>query len=490
MFPPQNGASTPRSRAGTCGPIQGGGMNAPTNASWFDTVRRNASIAVGAVAACALFVTPAAAQGVIRDAEIEHTLRDYSAPLWVAAGLNPDDVSMYIIGDDEINAFVSGGQNIFVHTGLILAARTPNELKGVLAHETGHIAGGHLARSAEAQQQAMGPALIAIGLGVLAIAAGVPQAGAALISGSQAFAMGNYVRHTQVQESAADQAALAYLEETDQSAKGLIDFFNNNFRRYEFVMRRAPQYLLTHPYSSDRVEALRSGATVADHYNTTDGPEDLARFRTMQAKLIGFLQTQGQTLARYPVSDQSADARYARAIAYYRTAQMDLARTELTSLIAENPTNPYYQELMGQMLYESGRSAESVPYHRRSVELTHDEPLLMLNLARALADDRDTVDEAITLLNGVVRIEPLNSLAWSELAEARDFRGEQGLAELASAEANYARGNFPAALSFAERARRTLPRNTPSFQRASDIATFSGQEVRDMMEDNNGRRRS
>ena len=363
-------------------------MNAPNaneasaSKAWFNALRQKAAVAIGAAAACAVFAAPpAAAQGVIRDAEIEHTLRDYSTPLWRAAGLNPDDVSMYIIGSSDVNAFVSGGQNIFVHTGLILAARTPNELKGVLAHETGHIAGGHLARSAEAQQQAMGPALISIGLGVLAIAAGAPQAGAALISGSQAFAMGNFVRHTQVQESASDQAALDYLSSTGQSGRGLIDFFNNNFRRYEFVQRRAPPYILTHPFSSDRVEALRVGAERAEHYDAVDPPEDVARFRTMQAKLIGFLQPIGQTLARYPVSDQSADARYARAIGYYRTAQMDLARTELNSLMTESPGNPYYQELMGQMLYESGRIAESVPYHRRSVELTQNEPLLMLNLA-------------------------------------------------------------------------------------------------------------
>lgn len=458
-----------------------------------ELVRRGAIAAVAACAMLAASPAPAAAQGVIRDAEIEATLRDYATPLWLAAGLSPEDVSIYIIDSSELNAFVSGGQNIFVHTGLILAARTPNELIGVLAHETGHIAGGHLARSREAQQQSMGPALISIGLGVLAIAAGAPQAGAALISGSQAFAMANYVRHTQVQESAADQAALQYLEASGQSGEGLIDFFNNNFRRYEFIMRRAPPYLLTHPYSSDRVEALRVGAASASHYAAVDTPENLARFHTMQAKLIGFLQTQGQTMAHYPLSNTSADARYARAIAYYRVAQTNEARAELNTLIAESPNNPYYQELMGQILYESGHAAESVPYHRRSVDLTQNQPLLMFNLARALVDaDRSSVDEGISLLTQVVRIEPLNSFAWSELARARDAKGEQGLAELASAEANYARGNFPAALSFAERARRTLPRNTPSFQRATDIATFAGQEVRDLMDDqgNGGGRRS
>ena len=183
------------------------------------------SIAIGAVAfigALFAFATPAAAQSLIRDAEIEATLRDWMTPIWVAAGLRPEDIHIYIVNDNSINAFVAGGQNIFVHTGLLMAAQDPNEVIGVLAHETGHIAGGHLARSGPAMQQAMGPMLISIGLGVLAIAAGAPQAGAALISGSQAFAMGNFVRFTQVQESSADQAAATFLEESGQSGRGLV----------------------------------------------------------------------------------------------------------------------------------------------------------------------------------------------------------------------------------------------------------------------------
>ncbi|PZO53729.1 MAG: peptidase M48, Ste24p [Alphaproteobacteria bacterium] len=423
----------------------------------------------------------AAAQGLIRDAEIEETLRVYTNPLLVAAGLDPNDVDIYIVSDNSLNAFVSGGQNIFVHTGLIIAADNPNELMGVLAHETGHIAGGHLARSREAQRQAMGPALISIGLGVLAIAAGASQAGVSLISGSSAFAMGSYVRHTQVQESAADQAAVQYLTATGQSSQGLLDFFNENIRPYEFLARRAPPYMMTHPFTSDRVESLRERVSASEFANTPDTDDNLQRFAFMQAKLIGFLRTQGQTMARYPESDRSAPARYARAVAYYRVADLPNARRELDSLIAEEPRNPFYQELMGQILFENGRAEESIPYHERSLVERPNEALFQINLARALtaARGREGADRAAEILQAAVRIDPDNGFAWRELAQARSVQGNEPLAQLASAEQNFSIGNYPAALSFAERARRELPRNTTDYQRAVDLVTFAGNEVRD-----------
>jgi predicted Zn-dependent protease len=332
--------------------------------------------------------------------------------------------------------------------------------------------------------QALGPALISIGLGVLAIAAGAPDAGAALIAGSQQFAMSNFVRHTQVQESAADQAAASYLEATGQSGRGLISFFNKNIRPYEFMVRRMPPYMMTHPYSSDRVEALRQRVEGGSNIGATDTEDNLERFRFMQAKLVGFIHTQGQTLARYPTSDRSQPARYARAVAYYRVSDLARARQELESLMSESPDNPYFQELMGQILFENGRAAESIPYHRRSLELAPGQPLLQINLARALtaAQGRRGADEAVQLIQAAIDREPDNAFAWRELAAARELRGERALAELASAEQNFAMGNYPAALSFAERARRELPRNTPSYQRATDIVNFAGNEVRERME--------
>jgi predicted Zn-dependent protease len=323
--------------------------------------------------------------------------------------------------------------------------------------------------------------LISIGLGVLAIAAGAPDAGSALIAGSQSFAMGSFVQHTQAQESAADQAAVQYLEQSGQSGRGLITFFNRELRPYEFMVRRAPPWMMTHPFSSDRVESLRQHVDAGEHLGATDTEDNMRRFRFMQAKLIGFLQSQGQTMARYPASDRSGPARYARAVAYYRVSDLTRARAELDSLIQEEPNNPYYQELMGQILFENGRSTESIPFHRRSLELAPGQPLLQVNLARALtaANGREGANEAIPLLQEVIAKEPSNAFAWRELAQARDLRGEEALAQLASAEQNFALGDYGAALSFAERARRTLPRNTPDYQRANDIVTFAGNEMRE-----------
>lgn len=449
------------------------------------------------IGACALVAAIAAApsayaQGLIRDAEIEDTLRVYTNPLLQAAGLNPADVDLYIVSDSSINAFVAGGQNIFVHTGLLMAADNPNEIIGVLAHETGHIAGGHGPRRREAMSQAMGPMLISLALGVIAIAGGQPAAGAALISGSQQFAMSSLVQYTQAQESSADQAGVSFLEASGQSGRGLITFFDRKLRPFEFQTRRIPPYMMTHPYASDRVEALRQGVEAGAHHDVTETEDNIRRFQFMQAKLIGFIRTEAQTLARYPLSDTSAPARYARAVAYYRVSDLTRARGELEVLMRDEPSNPYYQELMGQILFENGHAAESIVYHRRSLELAPNQPLLQVNLARALvqAGGRAGANEAVDILSQVTAREPDNAFAWRELAQARSERGEEALAQLASAEQSFALGDYGLALSFAERARRALPRNTPDYQRALDIATFAGNEMRDQMRDQGPGRRA
>lgn len=457
-------------------------------------VKKLARRVLGAVlAAFALFAFahPANAQGgLLRDSEIEELIRDYCEPLWRAAGLNGEHIGVYIVNDPSLNAFVAGGENIFTHTGLILAAETPNQLIGVLAHETGHISGGHLVRSREAMRRSMGPALISIGLGILALMGGAPDAGAALISGAGAFAQGNFVRHTQVQESAADQAAMEYLEASGQSGQGLIDFFNRQFRRYEFDMRRAPPYLLSHPFTSDRVQALRQRVEASPHASTTDSAESLHRLRMAQAKIFGYLMTESQTLGRYPLSDTSLPARYARAFAYYRSVDIPNATREINALIAAEPNNPFFHELYGQLLFENGRAAEAVPESRRAVELKPDDALLLVALARALVATESragpATDEAVRLLQRATALEPDNGFAWRELAAAHDFRGEAGLARLASAEQAYVTGDYGRALNFAERAKRELPRGQPSWQRATDIATYSQNEMRQMQESRRG----
>lgn len=448
-------------------------------ANWRKTARM---LGAAVTVALALGAMDARAQGIslIRDAEIEQALRDYTDPLLLAANLDPADVKLYLVQDPSLNAFVAQGQNIFIHTGLIVAADTPAQLKGVIAHETGHIAGAHLARSREAQGQAYIPVLASIALGVLAIAAGAPDAGVALIAGSQQFGLASLARFTQVQESAADQAGSTFLEASGQSSAGLIEFFTK-FRYLEVVSEsRAPPYFKTHPLSSDRIESLRTKLAKSPFKDVKDSPEDLQRFKLLKAKLEGYLDPPARVFARYPKTNTTLEAHYARAVAAYRIPDIGLASQELRYLMEKQPENPYYPELMGQLLFEHQRAEEAVFFNRRAVALEPNNALLDIALARALAASggRANTDEALVMLNRAIALESDNAYAWSELANIHDEKGEGGLARLATAEAYFAIGGYQQAFGFAERAKRELTEGSVSWRRAADISQLSQSEVR------------
>ena len=321
---------------------------------------------------------------LIRDTEIEEILHQDADPIFTAAGINPKVVHIYIVGDKDINAFVAGGQNLFINMGLIVRTRNPNELIGVMAHETGHMAGGHLARSDEGEKQALATYLLTMGLGMLAAVAGAPDAAAGLIYSAGEFAYLTSAGFTRIQEASADQAAITYLERSGQSARGIVDFFDNF--RYEEVFDNARRYKFfnDHPLTGDRIDALRVRAEQQPHYNTVDSPEALAKHAIMVAKLKAFMDLPQQTFLDYPESDTSFPAQYARAIAYYRDLQTDKALKAIDALIVERPDDPYLYELKGQALFESGRAAEAEPAHRKSVELNPDAPMLRMNYGQAL----------------------------------------------------------------------------------------------------------
>lgn len=432
------------------------------------------AIAVAFVAAVAC-VTPAWGQSLIRDTEIEHMLRDYSDPILEAAGLQPADVDLYIVADQTLNAFVTGGQNIFLHTGIIIAVETPNQLKGVIAHETGHISGAHLARMGDGIQAAQAPMYVTMGLGLLAALAGESGAAGALMASSQQFGALSFLTYTRAQEASADQAALVFLEGSGQSGNGLVEFFERF--RYQEVMsnaRRFP-YFRSHPLSSERIAALRDGVAEAEHVAVVDSPEEIAHLQRIQAKIYGFLVEPEYVFYRYPETDQSLPARYARAVAYFHDARLDEAREEIESLIAEEPENPYFQELYGQMLFESGHVAESIPYHARSVELEPTAPLLRINLAISMiaTEEFELLDEAEQNLRVALDIEPDNGFAWYQLSIVYERQGQTALAQLAIAEQAYASGNRMRAMQFASRARTALETGTPAWIRATEIQSVS-----------------
>lgn len=421
----------------------------------------------------------ASAQSLIRDTEIEGILQDFSTPIIRAAGLNPDNVDIYIVNDPTLNAFVTRGQNIFFHTGLILEAETPNQLKGVIAHETGHIAGGHLARSDYGNRSAYGAMLIAAGIGLAAILAGEGEAGALILGGSQQFGALEVLAYSRTNEAAADQYAAQYMERTKQSGTGLIQFFEKF--RYQEVLSNARRYpyFRGHPLSSERIDSLREVVDESPYTDVLDSDDHIRKLEIAKAKLRGFLDAPQRVFSRYPHSDTSSEAHYARAVAYFRSASLKSAIKEVDTLLARSPNNPYYHELMGQILYESGKGAQAIAPMRRAAELKKDAPLFEIALAQALieTDEPKELNEAVVLLKSALQKERDSSYAWYHLSQAYGRLGEEPLAKYAIAEQAFNMGDLYRARSFAQRAQEDLPRNEPQWRRASDIIVIADSQL-------------
>jgi len=426
-----------------------------------------------------LQITNAYAQSLIRDTEIEETLREFSTPILRAGGLNPNSVDLYIVNDNSLNAFVTRGQNIFLHTGLILQSETPNQLKGVIAHEAGHIAGGHIVRSDYGNRSAYGSWLIAAGIGLAAILAGETQAGALVLGGSQQFAALDVLAYTRVNESAADQYAAQYMERTGQSGKGLIQFFEKF--RYQEVLSNAKRYpyFRSHPLSSNRIDALREVVDESPYTETPDDADAVTKLDMTKAKLRGFLDAPQTVFSYYPISDDSDKAKYARAVAHYRSASLKSALNEINGLIERAPDNPYFHELKGQILYESGKGGDSIAPMERALELKPDAALFQIALAQAYLEknNREDTDEAIRLLKSSLQKEPQNSAAWYYLSQGYGNLNQDALAKYAVAEQSFAMGDFQRARSFAQRAQQDLERSIPQWRRASDIIVVAETQL-------------
>lgn len=427
----------------------------------------------------ALQGTPAAGQSLIRDAEIENTIRAYATPIFSAAGLDPEAVQIHLIKDDELNAFVAGGQRLFIYTGLLIAAEEPGEVIGVIAHEAGHIAGGHLARLQEELRNAQVKSIVAMVLGAVAgLAAGDGRVAGAVTTAGQGDAVGSLLQYSRTQESAADAAGLKYLDATGQSARGIYEFL----RRLQGEMFRAgirvSPYLSTHPLTSDRIDAVGNHLALSRYTDVPPNPEFVEAQNRMRAKLIGFTRPLGVVLRDYPESDQSIAARYARAIAFYRQPDLKRATEMIDALIADEPDNPYFYELKGQMLLESGRVAESIAPYQKAVDLAPDEPLLETALAKAQLESNNPslVEPAHEHLESAVRREPTLSSAWRLLTVAYSRLNKPGETALAQAEYSLLLGEREQAKALAERAMTILPRGSPGWLRAQDIVTQTDRE--------------
>ena len=431
----------------------------------------------GALAAIMAFgsAIPASAQSLIRDTEIEDTLEEFTTPLLRAAGLNSDNVDIYIVNDNSLNAFVTRGQNIFLNTGLIQQADTPLQLKGVIAHEAGHIADGRIARSDYGNRSAYGSMLLAAGLGIAAILAGEAGAGALVLGGATQFGQFEVLANTRVGESVADQYAADYLERSGQSGEGLIQFFEK-FRYQEvFSISRRYPYFRSHPLSSERIDALREVVAESPHYGKADSDVDVKKLNMAKAKLQGFLDSPQRVFSQFPPADRSDEARYARAVAHFKGADLGSALQEIDSLIEDYPNNPYFYELKAQMLFESGRGKDSIAPAERALTLRPNAPLFQLALAQALLEQGQPKDvsRSVDLLKSALQKENDNGAVWYYLSQAYGKQGKDALAKYAVAEQAFSAGDMQRAMSFAERAQRDMKTSSPQYRRAADIVVIA-----------------
>ena len=416
---------------------------------------------------------PAAAQRIslIRDAETENTIRAYATPIFQAAGLSADDVHIYIVRDGQINAFVAGGQNLFMNTGLIFRSESASQIIGVIAHEAGHITGGHLSRLQDELKGATAIQILSMVLGAAAAVAGRGDAGMAIMGAGASVATANVLSFSRAQESAADQAGLTFLERSGYSAKGMLEFFEILSGQEMLSQARQSPYMRTHPLTRERVDTVRASIQGARYANAVVSPEFERMQKRMKAKLFGFIEQPARTFQTYKEADTSEAARYARAVAYYRIPDMARALRLIDGLIAEFPKDPYFQEMKGQMLFENGRIPDAVAAFTEAVHLLPTAPLIRVGLAQAQLElDRPAeTRSALANLNAAVQTDRDHSLAWRLLAVAHGREGRVGEAALALAEQAMVENRKPDARQQAVRAQRLLAEGSPGWLRAQDI---------------------
>jgi predicted Zn-dependent protease len=449
---------------------------------------------LAAVAALALLPSalapPAFAQGgprihVIRDTEVEEIIHKEAAPMWRAAGLNPDIMKVVLLDDPDPNAFTAGGTTIYINTSLIQATTYPNQLVGVLAHETGHIVHGDVARQSM-YKPALATYLLTMGLGILAAAAGAPEAAAGLIYSADYFATLTALGYSRAQEAQADLSAAESLEKAHMSGRGLVEFFD--YFRYQEVFEDARKYrfFLDHPLSSDRIDTLKAKVEKSPYYNDVDSPQDLAEHQIMKAKLKAFVSGPQQTFVTYKETDSSYPARYARAIAYYQSGESERAIKLTDGLIADYQNDPdrvpYLYELKGQILFEYAHPKEAAESLSKAVALKPKAPILQMMLGQELMaqEDRAKVDEAIVHLKASLQMENDNAETWFLLSQAFSARGDEGRARWAIAEENFYLGQMKDARVWAARARDSLDKTTIEYRQATDIILASQPSLEEM----------
>lgn len=453
-------------------------------------LRKKATALISLLAAAAIALTPfsaahAQAKGppVLRDTETEQLLREYTRPILRVAGLEKQNIQMVIVNEGSFNAFVADGRRIFVNYGAILQSETPNQIIGVLAHETGHLAGGHLSKLREQLANAQTQMIIAMLLGAGAMAVGstrgsgsagnngLANAGAAALAGPQEMIRRTLLSYQRQQEENADRAGVKFLTATQQSPKGMYETFKRFTSESLFAARGADPYLQSHPMPAERVASLQEFASASPFWDKKDDPALQLRHDMVRAKISAFMERPETVYRRYPLTNDSMPARYARAISTYLHGDLRSALTQIDALIQVQPNNAYFYEVRGQALLEGGKPAEAIPALRKAVALSNNAPLIEMLLGQALvgSDNKAYTDDAVRILRAAVAREPEAVLGYMQLAMAYGRKGDYAEADLASAQAAYLRGDNKTARELATRAKTRFAVGTPGWVKADDI---------------------
>jgi predicted Zn-dependent protease len=419
---------------------------------------------------------------VLRDAETEQLLREYTRPILRAAGLEKQNIQMVIINQAVFNAFVADGRRIFVNYGAILQSETPNQIIGVMAHETGHLAGGHLSKMREQMAQAQTQMIIAMLLGAGAMVAGarsgggnggLANAGAAMFSAPGEVIRRNLLSYVRQQEENADKAGVKFLNATGQSSRGMWETFKRFTDESLFAARGTDPYVQSHPMPSERVAALQELARSSPYWDKKDDPALQLRHDMVRAKISAFMERQDTVYRRYPMSNNSLPARYAHAIATYRHGDLRSALAQIDGLIQQQPNNPYFHEVRGQALLEGGKPQEAIAPLKKAVALSNNSPLIEMMLGQALVATGNNAytDEAIAMLRAAVARESEAPIGYTQLAIAYGRKGDYAQADLASAQAAYLRGDSKTARDLASRAKTRFAIGTPGWVKADDIVS-------------------
>lgn len=446
--------------------------------------RQIAKLVLSALLVLTISTQQAAAQSILRDAETEAFLTELSLPLIRAAKLDPRSIRFALVGDRSINAAADNTQTVYINSGLIVKADNANELEGVIAHELGHIAGGHVTiRSAEGVKDATRISILSLLLGAAAIAAGAGEAGVGILGAGQQAAVNKFLAFSRSVEATADASAQNYLSATGKSGRGMISFFKK-LQNLEFRYGAGiddDSFGGDHPLTGDRIAILQDKFEADPAWNAKTDPAIEARFQRIKAKLQGYVNEPQQTLRDYPESDNSIPAHYARAYAWHRSAYPDKALQEADALLAAIPGDPYFLELKGQILLESGKPSEALPLLRQAVAKTNAQPLIASLFGHALIATEDSANfaEAEKVLKASITKDNENPFAWYQLGVVYDREGDTGRAAMATAERYHLEGQPRLALTNAEMAVRTLPQGSPDWIRAQDIALVSRSAVDD-----------